>query len=296
MKILNYGSLNIDYVYQLDHFVKKGETISSEFMQEFCGGKGLNQSVALAKAGAEVYHAGKVGKDGQVLLNELSKAGVNTELIADDKGPSGHAIIQVDGEGDNSIILFGGANRRITPSEINHVMSQFVEGDLLLLQNEINNIDTIIRKANEIGLKIVMNPAPMDEEILRLPLELIDVLILNEVEGQQISGSPEPEMIMNDLISRFPEMVVVLTLGCEGVMYRSIDEAYTLRPSGIIDVVDTTAAGDTFIGFFLTCMTKGLDVLTSLTYARNASEICITKLGASESIPCFAEVEDGTWK
>jgi ribokinase len=291
MKILNFGSLNIDYVYDLDHFVMAGETITSDNLETFCGGKGLNQSIALAHAGADVYHAGKVGNDGQVLTDMLAKCGVKTDFVMRDDGPSGHAIIQVNDEGDNCIILFSGANRKIIKKDIDETLSQFSRGDMLLLQNEINDLRYIIEKAKKQGVLIAFNPAPMDELINDLPLEMIDILVVNEIEGEQISGSDDPEKILDLLIEKYPDMSIVLTLGKDGVKYRDANQSHTLKVSKKIDVVDTTAAGDTFIGYFLTSITKGKDMLTALQYARSASEICITRKGASISIPSAKEVE-----
>ena len=141
MKVLNFGSLNIDYVYDVDDFVKKGETISSKDLNVFCGGKGLNQSVALAKAGAEVYHAGMIGEDGKFLLDLLKEAGVNIDnVVIRDDIRTGNAIIQRNKSGDNCIILFSGANRSITKDYVDRVLSGFEKGDYIVLQNEISEL------------------------------------------------------------------------------------------------------------------------------------------------------------
>lgn len=290
MKILNYGSLNIDYVYTLDHFVQAGETINSQSMDTFCGGKGLNQSIALAHAGAEVYHAGKIGHDGDILVDRLKASGVDITYLAKDEGPSGHAIIQVNGEGNNCIILHGGANRKIQTEEIDRTLSDFSEGDILLLQNEINNLDYLIRTAKDRGMVIAFNPAPMEDLVNELPLELIDYLVINEVEGEQLAGKSEPGMILDYLIRKYQHMSIVLTLGGDGVKFRSGEENLSLKPSGKIDVVDTTAAGDTFIGYFLAAITWGASNEEALLLARSASEICITRKGASSSIPKIDEI------
>ena len=139
MKVLNFGSLNIDYVYDVDNFVRKGETISSKALKVFCGGKGLNQWVALARGGAEVYQAGMIGKDGQFLLDLLKEVGVNIDnIVIRDDIRTGNAIIQRDKSGDNCIILFAGANRSITKDYVDKVLSGFKEGDYIVLQNEIS--------------------------------------------------------------------------------------------------------------------------------------------------------------
>ena len=159
MKILNIGSLNIDDVYSVEHFVRAGETISSTSYDRFCGGKGLNQSIALANAGAEASHAGAIGSDGQILKERLEQAGVDTSLIRISTTPTGRAIIQVVPEGENSIILFKGANHCLNAEDINSMLENFAAGDILLLQNEINNIDLIIKEAYNKGMRIALNPA-----------------------------------------------------------------------------------------------------------------------------------------
>ena len=178
MKVLNFGSLNIDYVYDVDDFVKKGETISSKALNVFSGGKGLNQSVALTRAGAEVYHAGMIGEDGKFLLDLLKEAGVNTDkvLIRGDIR-TGNAIIQRDKSGDNCIILFAGANRSITKDYVDSVLSGFEKGDYIVLQNEISELPYIVENAHKIGMKIVLNPSPMDEKIKELNLKTVNTSI-----------------------------------------------------------------------------------------------------------------------
>lgn len=189
MKVLNFGSLNIDYTYQVDHFVRAGETMSSESLQVFSGGKGLNQSIALSKAGADVWHAGAVGAgDGDFLIEQMKKAGVHTELIEHLDGQTGHAIIQKDPAGQNCILLYGGANQRITKEMVDRVLTQFEADDFLILQNEISEIGYIMEKAHEKGMKIVLNPSPMNAKILSYPLEYVDYFLLNEVEASDICG------------------------------------------------------------------------------------------------------------
>ena len=184
MPVHSFGSLNLDYVYSVDHFVQGGETMAALGRQVFAGGKGLNQSIAMSRAGAEVYHAGAVGEDGRFLLELLESAGVNTEYIqvlSDVR--TGNAIIQNDVQGDNCILLYSGANRAVTREMADEVLKHFDQGDWLVLQNEISEIPYIVRKAHEKGMKIILNPSPMDEKIFQIPLDDIDCLILNEVEA-----------------------------------------------------------------------------------------------------------------
>ena len=141
--ILSYGSLNLDLVYQVPHFVQAGETLSSTSRTVHCGGKGLNQSIAAARAGGTVSHAGKIGGDGTVLTDILRESGVDTDFVTVGDGPSGHAVIQVDPSGQNCILLFGGCNQEITHEEIDRVLGQTAEGEnlsdsFLMEHSEIN--------------------------------------------------------------------------------------------------------------------------------------------------------------
>ena len=290
MKILNFGSLNLDFVYSVRHFVRPGETISSTGRQIFCGGKGLNQSAALAKAGANVFHAGKIGAGGEMLLACLKEAGADTRyVLCDEEAETGHTIIQVDESGQNCIILFGGTNRLITPEEAEHVLKDFGEGDILLLQNEISSVPEIMRKAAGKGMRIALNPSPISEELFRYPLELVTWFLLNEIEGYELTGRKEPEEIADELLRRYPQSRVVLTLGKDGVLYR--DAELTAR-HGIYRVnrVDTTAAGDTFTGYFLAGEAEGIPVAETLRRASVASSIAVSRAGAAPSIPRVEEV------
>lgn len=289
MKILNFGSLNLDHVYQVDHFVAAGETEHSSGYAQHLGGKGLNQSVALARAGAQVWHAGCVGHDGAKLTDYLMQAGVHTEHVKEIDMPTGHAIIQVDKNGQNCILLFGGANQCITEAQVCETMAHFDAGDILLLQNETSATGEIIRAAHAHGLRIALNPSPATPQLLELPLELVEWFILNEVEGTQITGETDPEAITAALLARYPNCRVVLTLGKRGVVYRDANETCS---HGIyrVPVVDTTGAGDTFTGFFLAGAATGVPIAKCLETASKASSLAITRAGAAETIPSAAEV------
>lgn len=292
MRILSLGSLNLDYVYMVDHFVRAGETIASLDRNEFCGGKGLNQSIALARAGAEVCHAGKIGADGTKLKHKLMEHGVNTDFtLVDNNLPTGHAIIQVDPKGQNCIIIYGGANQAIQTTDIDGILAAFEPGDIMLVQNEINNLDYAIEKAQARGLRVALNPSPIDKNLVESPaLKYVEWFILNEIEGFEITGEQKPEKICDVLRSRFPGCRVVLTLGKQGVLYSDGDITAT---HGIYDVpvVDTTAAGDTFTGYFLACVTEGLSIERALELASKASSLAVSRAGAADSIPSRKEVE-----
>lgn len=158
--ILSYGSLNLDLVYQVPHFVQAGETLSSTSRTVHCGGKGLNQSIAAARAGGTVSHAGKIGGDGTVLTDILRESGVDTDFVTVGDGPSGHAVIQVDPSGQNCILLFGGCNQEITHAEIDRVLAHFQAGDYLILQNEINGLDHLMTQAARRGCGSCSIPRP----------------------------------------------------------------------------------------------------------------------------------------
>lgn len=289
MRVLNFGSLNIDYVYSVPHFVRPGETISASRLEVFCGGKGLNQSVALARAGATTFHAGRVGHEGEMLTDMLKFSGVNTDNVAVSDGPSGHAIIQVDETGENCIILNGGANQEMGVPFIESVTGGFTRGDICLLQNEINNIPLIMRSAHERGIDVAFNPSPMNEKVLNYPLECVTWFILNLVEGAEMTNEAQPENITKALLARFPQSRVVLTLGRGGVLYR---DGSCCAKHGIykVDAVDTTGAGDTFTGYFLAGAGQGLAIDETLRRASVAASIAVTRKGAAVSIPCIEEV------
>ena len=297
MKVLCFGSLNIDYTYKVPHFVKKGETLASERLQVFGGGKGLNQSVALAKAGTEVYHAGSIGQDGMFLLDMLKDAGANTDFVKIlDTVRTGNAIIQNDKSGDNCIILYGGANQAITREQVDEVMSHFESGDYLVLQNEINELGYIVEKAHEKGMIIVLNPSPMNEKTLALPLDAINYFILNEVEAAQILGKEDKgeeswEQIADDLLKKFPQATIVLTMGSEGSVFKNQKET-VCQSIYKVQAVDTTAAGDTFSGYFIGGILGGLSAKEAMDQASKASAIAVTRKGAAPSIPVLAEVQN----
>ena len=296
MKILSFGSLNIDYVYSVPHFVKKGETLSAKELNVYTGGKGLNQSIALARAGVETYQAGAIGTDGMFLLEQLKEAGVKTDLVKIlDDVRTGNAIIQNDDEGDNCIVLFGGANQAITKEQVDEAFKDFTNEDYLLIQNEINELSYIVEKAKEEGMKIILNPSPMNEKIMKLPLDQIDYFILNEIEAMQILEMDKPEEIDGKYIAsllheKFKDATIVLTLGSEGSVCISDDE-YVEQSIYKVKAIDTTAAGDTYTGYFISGILNGKTIKESMDIASKASAIAVTRQGAAPSIPVLEEVE-----
>lgn len=291
MRILNFGSLNYDYVYRVNHAVRPGETVASYGMETFCGGKGLNQSVALSRTGIQVYHAGLVGEDGQQLLDTCTKNKVDTTFIKMIGGKSGHTIIQVDDTAQNCILLYGGCNRKITKEYIDEVLTYFEKNDIILLQNEINELPYIMERASEIGMTIVLNPSPYDENLAGCDLNKISIFLLNEIEGSQITGMTNPEGILTRMLEKFPLSKIILTLGEKGVIYQDKDQR--CRQSIFkVKAVDTTAAGDTFTGYFIYSLIKKIPVKESLALSSKAAAIAVSRKGAIDSIPYLEEVEN----
>lgn len=285
MKILNFGSINIDIVFSVDNIVLPGQTIASNKISTFCGGKGANQSVAVAKSKlALIYHAALIGNDGLWIKEKLNSFGVNTDYIVEINEPTGQAFIQVAQDGQNSIVLYSGANKKFTKEYVDSVLNDFGENDWLMLQNEINQLDYIIQKAKEKKMKICFNPAPYDESVLNLPLEEIDLLSVNETEAFGISGSDKIDEILQILSDKYPKTAILLTLGEKGSIYLKNNQQVSFGTYDV-SVVDTTAAGDTFIGYFLASSVRGMSPKESLKVATKAASVAIMNQGAMDSIP-----------
>lgn len=291
MRILNIGSLNIDYVYSVDHIVLPGETEATFSRNVFLGGKGMNQSCALAKAGAEVYHAGLIGEDGKLFLDACKEYGIYDAFIRVVDGPSGHALIQLDKNAQNSILLYGGANQRMTEEYIDEVLSHFGSDDVLLLQNEINLLPYIVDKAYEKGMKIALNPSPFNEKLDAVDMQKISIFLLNEVEGFQLTGEKETTEILCKLRQLFPHARIMLTLGKDGAVYAD-DHQKISQPAFQVKAVDTTAAGDTFTGYFLAGIMENLPMEKILQMSAKAASIAVSRPGAVPSIPYRKEVEE----
>lgn len=291
MSIVNYGSLNIDYIFQVEEIVRPGQTIDSSGVSRFPGGKGMNQSLALARAGVRIYHAGVIGADGLFLKQMLEKDGVDCRYlqVREDVG-TGTAFIQVDRHGQNCIVLNGGANRVNTEKDCEALLAHFSPGDWLLTQNEISGVNRIIQLAADCGLRVIFNPSPMTDEVLTYDLERVSLFLMNEDEGMRVSGESEPGRILAAMAARFPKAEVILTLGEKGSVWS--DGRRTVRqPAMQVEAVDTTGAGDTFTGYVLAGLARGESVERSLALAAKASAITVTRPGAASAIPYLAEVE-----
>ena len=263
MRIINFGSLNIDKVYQVEQFVRPGQTITAKDYAVAAGGKGLNQSLAAARAGAEVLHAGAIGAEGRFMADLLRESGADTSLLREVDGPSGHAVIEINAAGQNRIIVFGGANRSMT-------------------------------SAHEKGLRVVFNPSPVPENTEKLPLACVSLFMVNEIEAAQLAGTDanaDFEDTLTALRAKYPNASVVMTVGADGVLYDGEEGRFQL-PAFKVKAVDTTAAGDTFCGYFLAAVSAGKSVQTALQEASAASAIAVSRTGAAPSVPTADEVRE----
>ena len=289
MRVLNIGSLNLDYVYSVDHIILPGETEATSSRNIFLGGKGINQSIALAKAGVEVYHGGLIGNGGQPFLDACKEYGVHADFIRKVNAPDGHTIIQIDKHAQNSILLFGGTNQMLTEEFIDEILNHFSSEDILLLQNEVNLLPYIVDQAYAKGMQIALNPSPFNEKLDAVDMNKISIFLLNEVEGHQLTDFTEPNEILDKLRELYPHAQVVLTLGKDGAMYA--DETQRVyQPIFNVKAVDTTAAGDTFTGYFLSGLMAGMPMQDVLRMSAKAASIAVTRAGAVPSIPYQEEV------
>lgn len=291
MKLLDFGSANIDHVYRVDHMVRGGETLASARYQRNIGGKGLNQAAALAKAGVDTCFAGAIGEDGLFLRDHLNETGADTAHLRVLPVPTGHALIQVDDAGQNAILLYGGANQAVTEVMIDETLADFGPGDWLLCQNEISGMPHLLRQARARGMQVALNPSPVSPELLQWPLDCVDWLILNEIEGEDLTGCQAPEAMLDALLARLPACRIVLTLGEQGAVYADASQRIR-QPAFPARVTDTTAAGDTFTGYFLSAVLRGQPVADALRIAAAAASITVSRPGAGQSIPTADEVAE----
>ncbi len=288
MKILNFGSMNLDYVYSVPHFVQPGETLSATHRSICFGGKGLNQSIALARAGVQVFHGGCVGAGGESLCSLLRENGVDVSLLASVQEMQGHTVIQVNPQGENCILLFGGSNRCVTESQILSTLASFSPGDWLVLQNEISGLEILLREAHRKGMVTVLNPSPFEDSIRSLDLGNLSWMLVNEIEVAQLTGTSDPEAAFSILHTQYPGLSLLVTLGSHGsVAFRQTPKGTEIAKEDALSVkcVDTTGAGDTYTGYFLAGLIQGLSLQESMHQASLAAAISVTRPGAADSIP-----------
>lgn len=289
MKILVFGSYNIDKVYSLPHLPERGEMLTSSSLETHVGGKGLNQALALQKAGAKVVAAGMVGPDGGFLTDYLAENGVDVSAVGTCDTPTGHAIIGIDPQGHNQMLVFGGANRAITEAYCDEVLAKHGDADLLLTQYETSCVEYMLTKAHAQGIKTAVNPSPYADAVKDLPFDCVDYLILNEDEGRRMTGETKETAILSAL-SRMTGAAVILTLGERGSLY--FDGVRTVKaPAFPVDAVDTTGAGDTFTGYCLQALLNGKSPREALTVGAAAAAIAVTKKGTAETVPDRAATE-----
>lgn len=291
MRILNYGSMNLDYVYTVASFVQPGQTACALTRSVYGGGKGLNQSIALARAGSRVYHAGTIGTDGESLLTRLRENGVDTQFVFHRPCLSAHTVIQVNNAGENCILFYRDPALSLTSEELEHIFVHFGSDDWLLTQNEMAHGPQVMQMAKARGMRIAWNPSPLDAQIDAYPMELVDLFLLNELEAQALSGCKKAGDCIHALHRRFPRAWVLITLGARGSMCLAPDGVLTHCPAAPAHAVDTTGAGDTYTGFFLSAWWQGAPLSAAMARASNAAAYCVQRHGASSSIPFVHQLD-----
>ena len=290
MRVLVFGSFNLDHIYRVTEFVKPGETKNPLSAETLLGGKGFNQAASAAKAGLEVYAAGNIGADGECFLRKCAELGIDSHLVSVHDALSGNAVIQVNDHGENCILLYGGTNRIVSREQVRAVLGEFAPGDVIILQNEINELAYIIDEARARGMRVALNPSPMDASITAEMIAKADWLFVNETEAEQLCHESDPTLALRKLSELCPEGHIILTLGADGSCYR--DAAQELRQKAVSSVVvDTTGAGDTFTGYFLAAVLSGKGAQEALLTASKASAIAVSRKGACDSIPGRDEIE-----
>ena len=292
MRKLNFGSLNIDHSYRVSHIVSPGETIAAESLTFTAGGKGLNQSIALAKSGLPTYHAGSIGTDGNFLQDLLINSGVHVDFLQTVECLNGHAIIQVNDQGQNSIVIFGGSNQSVSKDQIDWTLEHFSSQDMVLLQNEISNVAYIAQRCMELNIPLAFNPSPISQELLdTFPFDAVRYLLVNETEAYEITHHTAPEKVAKSLLEKYPSIRLVMTLGGDGAYYA--DREQVIRQDAFpLEAVDTTGAGDTFSGIFLGLIGQGWDCGKALCFGCAAAAIAVTRSGAAAAIPSMEQIED----
>ncbi len=299
-RLLNIGSINIDYVYQVPHFLRAGETLEAVSRAIFMGGKGLNQSVAAKRSGLDVIHLGVLGADGAFLRDFIQAEGINVRFLKTDNTLStGHTVIQVTPDAENAILYFAGTNHAIDRELVKKAFQTLSPGDFVLMQNEVNDVAFCLNEAKKLGLVTVFNPAPYSPEVLNYPLDQVDVLIVNETEARGILGADlaDDDEILKSLRERFPHAAIFLTLGKRGM---KCDLGQGLQPMSFkafkVKAVDTTGAGDTFVGYAVRALmtyreTKDIKVFKKeIETAMLAAATSVTREGAVPSIPKINEL------
>lgn len=288
MTIWNLGSINADHVYRVPHLPAPGETVAAASLERGLGGKGANMSVAAARAGARVGHIGAVGTDGRWAVDRLTEYGVDTRWIRVVPGATGHAIINVDDSGENAIVIYPGANRDIPESVVGLALAEAAPGDTLLMQNETNKQRYSAEIGSKLGLRIAYAAAPFSVAAVTAILPQLDMLILNAVEMEQLHSAtglvPGRKMGVE---------TVLVTRGSEGCVLFEASNDWTPRtfPARKVVPVDTTGAGDTFTGYVLAGLDRGMPMAQAIDLATRAAALMVTRKGTADVIPDLHEVQ-----
>ena len=284
-ELVNLGSLCIDHVYAVPSIVRPGETLLGHDPVRHAGGKGLNQSLAAARAGASVVHVGCVGTDGAWLKDVLAQAGVDVSGVrVCESDPTGHAVIQVAPHGENAIVIVGGANRRIQPGDVRRAIDRVGRDGWLLMQNEINDIEDVIEAARRANVRLALNIAPVDGREANYVLDSVELVLLNEIEAAALTRETDPKHALERLARERPRQHVVITLGLHGVLYACGDERIAL-PAFEVAAVDETAAGDAFIGHLMAAWIQNVPIRERLRRASAAGALAVCVPGAAPAIP-----------
>jgi len=286
MTIYNLGSLNIDLIFAVDRFPAPGETLTAAGLTRGLGGKGANQSVAAARAGASVFHIGAVGEDGIWMKDALESFGVDVAHVAVlTEENSGQATVYVEPTGENMIVIHIGANGALTDAQLDAALAGAKAGDWLIMQNETNHTAEAAHAARARGLKVAYSAAPFEADAVDALLGGIDLLVMNEVEMRQLEAA---------LPGRLPDLANIdrlITMGKDGARLIQRGGAEISTPGFAVDAIDTTGAGDTFLGTFIAALGNGTDPETALRRATAAAAIQVTKRGSSSAIPDRATVD-----
>lgn len=275
------GSINADHIYRLPRLPGPGETLPASGYRRMLGGKGANQSIAAARAGAEVRHLGAVGPDGAWMLTALADCGVDIRHVVRADGASGHALVMVDDAGENAIVLHPGTNRALDLPTVTAALSGLAPGDWLLLQNETNLQAEAARLAREAGAQVVYSAAPFQVEAVVGVLPFVTLLVLNAVEAAQLEAALGPVDVPHVLVTR----------GAEGAVWTDRESGETVSvPAHAVAVRDTTGAGDCFSGYVGAVLAMGGSVDAALRLANAAAALQVTRDGASGAIPTLPEV------
>lgn len=297
-KVTVVGSLNVDTTMKIKRMPLPGETISTLGKSSVAGGKDANQAVSAARSGAQTFFVGEVGKDqgGEMMVSDLKDNGIDVSGIkVNGKVGTGSAAILLDENGQNSILVYGGANQQLSAEDVEAAKEQIVDADFVVAQFETPQAATIraFQLAKENGVTTILNPAPA-QKINPDLLKLTDLIIPNETESAALTGiiiTDETSMLMS--AARFAQMGVrnlIITVGAKGAFYCTQD-GYNFIPAFTVDAVDTTAAGDTFIGALSSQLKPDMsNIEKALVYAQRASSLAVQKMGALPSIPTKDQV------